>query len=66
MNECLTKYIDSAGGVYMSFIYGSYVMLHMIFDYKVPHIGFVINTHISTVDRARLAISEKIFWNVRV
>jgi hypothetical protein len=42
------------------------VILHMIFDYKVPHITLMIDTHISTVDQAILVGSEKVFWSVHV
>jgi hypothetical protein len=57
MNKCLTEYIHDAGGVDTYFIDGSYSMLYMIFEYKVPHIGFVMKTHISTVDRTGLVLS---------
>jgi hypothetical protein len=66
MNECLERYIHKAGGVDMSFIDGSYVILHVIFNYKVSHITLVMKTHVSSVNRVTLIISEKVFWNVRV
>jgi hypothetical protein len=67
MNGCLTNNIGRAGGVdIFTLIDGSYIMLYLIFDYKVPRIGLVVGTHLSTVDRAGLVISEKVFLNVHI
>jgi hypothetical protein len=66
MNECRAKYIYEAGGVDMWFYWWYCVMLYLIFDYKVLRIGLVIYSHVSTVDRIYLNISEKVFWNVYI
>jgi hypothetical protein len=47
-----------------AFFDGSYLILYLIFNYKVPHFGLMMKTHISTVDRTRLVISEKVFWDL--
>jgi prepilin-type processing-associated H-X9-DG protein len=63
MKKCLTEYIHHAGGVDIAFVDGRC----NIFDYnKVPHIGLVIDAHISTVDGVGLVLSEKVFWSVHV
>jgi hypothetical protein len=37
------------------------MILSLLFDYKVPHIGLMMKTHISSVDQFGLAISERVF-----